>query len=238
MREVKIGEIKITAYYAAFIPSKKIAIVADLHIGYEGVLQREGVMVPKYQKEVLIERLGKIIEIYKPAKLIINGDFKHEFGKNLRQEWREANEILNYLAGETDILLIRGNHDNFLKTIASKLSVPVVEEYETEGIKIVHGHKKVERGNKTLIIAHEHPSLALRDAIGASVKIPCFMASKEIIVLPALSPLATGTDVVSDTSSYLSPILKEENVDDFEIYVISHDELLHFSKIGELKRVM
>ncbi|KAA0001327.1 MAG: hypothetical protein FE048_05655 [Thermoplasmata archaeon] len=64
------------------------------------------------------------------------------------------------------------------------------------------------------------------------------MASKEIIVLPALSPLATGTDVVSDASSYLSPILKEENVDDFEIYAISHDELLHFSKIGELKRVM
>ena len=237
MREIKVGQIKITSLFAAYIPKEEIAIVADLHIGYEGVLQREGVTIPKYQKEVLLERLGKILKDYRPKKLIINGDFKHEFGRNLRQEWREATEILEYLAGETEVLLIRGNHDNFLRTIASKLHIPIVDKYEMRDMIVLHGHKETST-NKKIIMAHEHPSLALRDKVGAIVKLPCYMISKKIIVLPALSPLATGTDVISDASSYLSPILQTANIDDFEIYAISHDELLHFSKIGALKEVI
>lgn len=233
MHEVKIGDIKITSDYAVII--KDIAIVADLHIGYEGVLRREGAMIPSYQKEILKRRLGKIIEKYKPRLLIVNGDFKHEFGKNLRQEWNEAGEILNFLAEKTKVILIRGNHDNFLKTIASKHNVPVVEEFEINGIKVVHGHKEA-KGNK-IIMAHEHPSLHLRDKVGALVKLPCFMVSKKIIVMPALSPIATGIDVSSATSDeYLSPILQNENVDEFEIYAIS-DELLYFSKIENLRKI-
>jgi len=235
MHEINVKGIKITALFAAYFPQEKIAVVADLHIGYEGVMQREGVMIPKYQKDVLLERLGRIIDAYKPEKMIINGDFKHEFGKNLRQEWREASEILDYLAEETEILLVRGNHDNFLRTIASKFNVPVVNEYEIGGIKIAHGHKKVE-WNNLLLMAHEHPSIMLRDSVGATAKLPCFIVGEEIIVLPALSPLATGTDITSD--DYLSPILKERNLDSFEVYAISHNELLHFSKIGELKKVI
>ncbi len=235
MREIKINGIKLSALFTAYIIKERVAVVADLHIGYEGVMQREGVMIPKYQKDVLLERLGRIIETYKPEKMIIDGDFKHEFGKNLRQEWRETSEILQYLAGKTDIILIRGNHDNFLRTIASKFNVPVVNEYEAGNIKIVHGHKET-RWNGMLIMAHEHPSIMLRDSVGAVVKLPCFIVGEKLIVLPALSPLATGTDVLSD--DYLSPILKEKDTDDFEVYAISHDELLHFSKIGNLKKIM
>lgn len=234
MYEVNIYGIKITSYYAALIG--KAAIVADLHIGYEGVLQREGAMIPKYQKEILKKRLKDIIERYNPKLLIINGDFKHEFGKNLRQEWREATEILQFLNEMVEVLLIRGNHDNFLLTIASRLKIPVLNEYEINGIKIVHGHKEIEA--KRILMAHEHPSLHLRDKIGALVKLPCFLVSKKLVVLPALSPLATGTDVSSASNEdYLSPILQKENVDDFEVYAIS-DELLYFSKIGKLKRVI
>ncbi len=236
MHEIDINGIKITKDFAVFIPNKKIAIVADLHIGYEGVLRREGAMIPSYQKEILIERLERIISRYKPKLLIVNGDFKHEFGKNLRQEWNEAGEILNFLSKKTKVLLIRGNHDNFLKTIASKYNVPVLEEFEINGIKIVHGHKEAK--GKRIIMGHEHPSLHLRDKVGALVKLPCFMVSKKIIVIPALSPLATGTDISSATNEdYLSPILQKENIDEFEIYALA-DEILYFSKVGNLKKVI
>ena len=95
MHEIRKGELLLTDLYAVIIDD--IAIVADLHIGYEGVLRREGTMIPKYQKEILKKRLDNIIEKYQPSLLIINGDFKHEFGKNLWQEWNEVTEILDFL---------------------------------------------------------------------------------------------------------------------------------------------
>ncbi|HEC77064.1 MAG TPA: metallophosphoesterase [Thermoplasmatales archaeon] len=237
MHEIDIDGIKINSFHSVYIPKNKIAVVADLHIGYEGMLQREGVMIPKYQKKILKERLKKIIDFYEPSKLIINGDLKHEFGKNLRQEWREVTEILNFIKEKTDVLLIRGNHDNYLKTIASKMGIDFVEEFEMENIKISHGHKNVDFEGKKLIMAHEHPSLVIRDKVGAFIKLPCFMVSEKIVVMPALSPLASGTDISSDVSC-LSPILKKENLDDFRIYAINENELLYFSNIRKLKKVI
>ena len=236
MHELNLDGVIISNLYTAYLPKRKIAIISDLHIGYEGVLQREGVMIPKYQKNIIIKRIEKIIEKFDPELLIINGDFKHEFGKNLRQEWNEAKEILKYVKSKTNVLLIRGNHDNFLKTIASKLDVRILESYEIDGIKIFHGHKDL--NGKKKIIGHEHPSISLRDRVGAIIKLPCFMISKSTIVLPALSPLATGTDITSASKEeYLSPVLKKENINEFEIYAIS-DELLYFSTIGKLKKII
>ncbi|MEM2508981.1 MAG: metallophosphoesterase, partial [Candidatus Thermoplasmatota archaeon] len=102
-------------------------------------------------------------------------------------------------------------------------------------IKFVHGHKEA-RGEK-IVIGHEHPSLCLRDKVGVLAKLPCFLVSKEIIVLPAMSPLAGGTDVSSAINEeYLSPILKNYDVDRMEVYAIS-DELMHFSSIGKIKKI-
>ncbi|MCD6171909.1 MAG: metallophosphoesterase [Thermoplasmata archaeon] len=235
MHEVNLNGIIISDLYAAYLPKHDIAVISDLHIGYEGVLQSQGVMMPKYQKKILIKRIEKIIEKFNPNLLIINGDFKHEFGKNLRQEWNETKEILKFIAERTNAILIRGNHDNFLKTIASKMNVKLLDFYEIGDIKIFHGHKDME--GKRKIIGHEHPSIGLRDKIGAIIKLPCFMVNKNIVVLPALSPLATGVDVSSaDRNDYLSPVLRKENIDEFEIYAIA-DELLYFSTIKKLKSI-
>ncbi|MCD6473384.1 MAG: metallophosphoesterase [Thermoplasmata archaeon] len=235
MHEIEKDGIVISDTYAAYLPEHGIAIVSDLHIGYEGVLQREGVMIPKYQKKILKERIEKIIEKFEPELLVINGDFKHEFGKNLRQEWNEAMELLEFIKNKTNVLLVRGNHDNFLKTIASKASVRVVEHYRAGDITIFHGHKDME--GKKKIIGHEHPSISLRDAVGAMVKLPCFLISDSITVLPALSPLASGTDVsTADKEEYLSPVLKKEDIEDLEIYAIA-DSLLFFSTVGKIKRL-
>ncbi|MCD6474591.1 MAG: metallophosphoesterase [Thermoplasmata archaeon] len=235
MHEIEKDGIVISDTYAAYLPEHGIAVVSDLHIGYEGVLQREGVMIPKYQKKILMERLEKIIEKFEPELLIINGDFKHEFGKNLRQEWNEAMELLEFIKNKTNVLLVRGNHDNFLKTIASKADVRVVEHYKVGDITIFHGHKDMK--GKKKIIGHEHPSISLRDAVGAMVKLPCFLISDSITVLPALSPLASGTDVsTADKEEYLSPVLKKEDIENLEIYAIA-DGLLFFSTVGKIRRL-
>lgn len=236
MNEIEVIDgVYITNNYCIYLENGTI-IIADLHLGYEGVLQMEGVAIPKYQKEVMLSRLKKIIEKYKPEKIIVNGDFKHNFSKNLKQEWREVKEFLFFISSKTKVLLIKGNHDNFLKTIANYCNVPIKLEENEMGITITHGHLDKKNSN-FLIIAHEHPSIHLRDEVGAVIKLPCFLTSQDIIVLPAFSPLATGTDIMIERDDYLSPILQKANLKNFKVYGISELGLLDFSTLGKLRNL-
>jgi metallophosphoesterase superfamily enzyme len=100
-------------------------------------------------------------------------------------------------------------------------------------MRITHGHKEVE-WDGTLIIGHEHPSLQLRDEIGASIKRPCFLISDGVIVLPAFSPLATGTNAAS--MHFISPPLKDL---DERTRVIAIDEelgLVDFQTLADIRR--
>lgn len=237
MREVRIDELLITSLYAVILEDSNEAIIADLHIGYESAMRLEGVTIPTYQKNVIKERIEKIVEVYEPYRIIVNGDFKHEFGRNLKQEWNEVMELLEFMKERSNVILIRGNHDNFLKTIASKMGVDVLPYYKKGKINVFHGH--FDMPSDFYIIAHEHPSITIRDKIGAVAKLPCFLVGEDIIVMPAISPLAAGNDVISTMpDEYLTPVLRRKDVDSMEVYAINENQLLYFSKLGELKKVI
>lgn len=220
--------------HALYLKESETVVIADLHLGYEGALHEEGVSIPRFQKGIMMDRMERIVERYEPKRLIINGDFKHEFSKNLSQEWDDANDVLNYLTGEVDVELIRGNHDNYLLTILAKKDLGMLETTESQGMTIAHGHKDI-IWEGTLIIGHEHPSLLLRDEIGASIKRPCFLISGRTIVLPAFSPLATGTNVAS--MHFISPPLA--CLDAHKTRVIAIDEelgLMDFQTLADLQQ--
>ena len=75
----------------------KTLVIADLHIGYEEALNKQGVLVPRRQFELTVERLKKLLEKTKPTRIIVLGDLKHEFGTISRQEWRESLRVLDML---------------------------------------------------------------------------------------------------------------------------------------------
>ncbi len=219
-----------------WMPEQDAVIIADLHLGYEAVLRMDGVAMPRYQDRVISERLEHILDRYDPCCIVINGDFKHNFSRNLRQEWREVNAMLSFLADEHDVHLVRGNHDNFLKTIAVRHDVSMTWRYDMGDVTVTHGHRDdVPRGDRTLL-AHEHPFIKLRDEVGATLSMPCYLYTDDVAVMPAFSPIVSGTDV-SDAmpGDYLSPLLHSVDVDAFNVLAISDLGLLDFATIGDLK---
>src|SRR3990167_5883444 len=107
--------------------AERVLIINDLHIGYEEVLHRKGVLVPRFQLEQITSKLKSIIQKTTPAKIVINGDLKHEFGKVLSQEWREVLHFLDFvLANIPEVIIIKGNHDPVIKLIADKKGIVVV----------------------------------------------------------------------------------------------------------------
>ncbi|ASJ04200.1 metallophosphoesterase [Thermococcus barossii] len=209
----------------------KAVIIADLHLGYEVSMAREGFYLPRVFGEV-VRRLKLLLKRERPKTLVIDGDLKHSFVP----EWREKRELRAFVEEVAplvdELILVRGNHD--VGTLwLRELGVEVVDELELAGWKLVHGHKLVE--GERFIIGHEHPSIRLRDEVGALLKVPVFLMGEELIVLPAFSPWAYGNDVLREI---VSPFLRVHEISDARVLVPLEDELLDFGKLADLNRAL
>jgi hypothetical protein len=210
----------IDGHRAIFIESIRAVVISDLQLGEELYLAEEmGVFVPQTQFNEVEADLLAILNVTRARRVIVNGDLKHEFGEASRQEWREVRELIAFLRERVDeIILVRGNHDNYLLTIAGSIGIQVYDPYYfTGGIAFTHGHKRIEypRGMNALVIGHEQPAIILKRGFDR-VKIPCLLYGKTksgegFVCLPAFSPLAEGTAVnASKKDELLSPILRED----------------------------
>jgi len=217
--EINIDGIAFTKYGMLYIEEFELGVIADLHLGYEDVMATKGLFLPKIQKELILRRLDDIYTHYAPSNLLINGDFKHEFSKNMPQEWKEIEEVLDYITSMSKVIVVRGNHDNFLKSILKRRGLNLHDNYKIGDFYFVHGHKDFDIKGIT-VIGHEHPSVTLRDEIFATLKIPCFLYTPDLIVLPAMSIYAAGTDITR--TDYISPILIK-NRRDFEVFAVDLD---------------
>ena len=217
-------------------------MIADVHIGYEEVLNKKGILVPRIQFEEMAKRLGKIFGRLKNRKIeriIINGDLKHEFGTISEQEWRNTLKFLDLLAKRcNEIILVKGNHDTILGPIARKRNVKVADDMLVGNILVAHGDKipKKEIIGKvsTIIIGHEHPAISLKK--GPRIETyKCFLKGKykgkNLIVQPSFNTLVQGTDILED--KILSPFLNQ-NLDNFEVFVVE-DKVYNFGILKNLR---
>lgn len=222
---------------AARLVHENVLVVADMHLGVEAALEYEGVSLPRVQMAKISEYMSRLMESVSPSKVVVAGDLKHNFSRNLTQEWHAVDHFVKSLSGKASIEVVKGNHDNYLGMILREHSIPLRREVTVSGVRILHGHIG-QPGPKPMIMGHIHPSLRLRDSAGAYVKNPCFLynAEKRILVLPALSVVAYGVDVVGQPSSDLmSPLLPEDGLSNFLPIVFSGDKPLIFPKIGQLR---
>ncbi len=227
----------ITNERCVIMKRRKVAIISDLHIGFESVMEASGVHLPHIQMDTMKASLQRIIERYQPERFFILGDLKHEFSKNLTQEWSEVQKLLGILHERGEVVVIKGNHDNYLATIASKMGIELVDHYQLDGITFSHGHLPIEA--RPLVIGHEHPSIRLFDSVGACVKMPCYVHLQEerILIVPAFSPLTSGTDFTGATaSSVMSPVLHGSDLSQARAYGISEIGLLNLGELGRLGR--
>lgn len=227
-------------------------IVTDFHIGYEEALNKQGVMVPRFQFSETMKRLESIfkrLKNHRIDRIIVNGDLKHEFGTISDQEWRHTLKLLDYFGKHcNEIILIKGNHDTILGPIAKKRNVRVLDSYiisqstiKKNSIKnkilVTHGDsipdKKLLKNVKTIIIGHEHPAVSIKDGPRTEL-FKAFLVGKwkkcDLIAQPSFNLVVEGTDVLKER--ILSPFLKG-NLKNFNAIVVA-DKLYGFGKLREL----
>ena len=237
MREITLDNLTLTSLGALIIEGKeRTAVISDLHIGFEGVARREGAAFPSVQKEYLLRKLELMFERYGPERVIINGDMKHEFSRNLRDEWEEVSFFMEWLKKRAELVLVRGNHDNYLATIAGKHGLELRDSVEVGDMLITHGHLPLET-DKRVVIGHEHPTVRIRGAVGPLARIPCFLSSPSLIILPAISRFSLGGDILNTTARrrYLSPLVTEDRLKEGEVFAISNDEITPLGPLSLLR---
>jgi len=222
--EVSDGVEIVSELPVLYIRRRRTLVIADTHIGFEEDMADKGFYIPRFQLRRTLDILEKALNLVEVNTVVVAGDFKHIFDRLGRIERKELAEVLMFLLPKVnEVVVVRGNHDNYLVIMQRKYSFKLVNELQLDNILIVHGHKELteeqKRNNswKTLIIAHEHPSIALRDSIGTVGKFPCFLVGRlrdgrEIITLPAVGIYQTGSKVTLSRETYLSPILRNEVV--------------------------
>lgn len=233
-------------------------VIADVHIGYEEALNKQGILVPRLQFEEMVKRLNNIFEMLKGRRIeriVVNGDLKHEFGTISEQEWRNTLKFLDLLAGHcNEVIIVKGNHDTILGPIAKKRNIRVLDYYvvgpiaeksnnekkptKPNKILVIHGDKLPDKGllkkSSTMMIGHEHPAVSLKE--GARVEqFKCFLKGrykgKSLIVQPSFNTLVEGTDLLRD--EILSPFLQQD-IGNFDVFIVE-DSVYWFGKLKRLK---
>lgn len=223
-----------------YLHKQHTLIIADTHIGFEEALNKQGLLIPRLQFKDIMVHLENIFLKIKPKTIVINGDIKHEFGNISEQEWRDTLKLIDYLASNCrELVLVKGNHDTILGPIANKRNIKIVDFLVLGDYLIVHGDKEIKKEQlkniKTIILAHEHPAISLKEEARVEL-FKCFLIGKykgkNLIVMPSFNFVTEGTDVLKQ--ELLSPILKEVNLDNFHVYIVS-DKVYGFGNIANLR---
>ena len=225
---------------ALYLIKEKTLIISDVHIGIEESLNKQGILIPRFQFQDFLNKLKLIFKKVEVKRIIFNGDLKHEFGEISRQEWNNILKLFDFLQ-DKEIIIIKGNHDPILKPIAEKRNLKLVESYNTKHITILHGNKILDNLNKIIIIGHEHPAISLKKGIRTE-KYSCFLKgkynNKELIVMPSFNLLTYGSNILKQ--KLLSPFLK--SIEDFEVFILEPakglnnlSKILYFGRVKDIR---
>lgn len=251
-KKIDKNNVKIRYLEDSLLIDNKILVISDLHLGYEEGLRGIG-LVPRYQYKETIEKLERIFSLLnkekiKIEKILILGDLKHEFSENSASEWRETLQLLDFLYIKCkDIVIVRGNHDNYLVNILKKRGEIKLGDYYLYGqICFTHGDKIIKGvfdKSNVLVLGHLHPAITLSDEYKKE-KYKCFLhgswKGKEVYIIPSFIPLSLGYDLnnILFESGFTNKffMINDKELKKFKVVVYNNkeDKVHEFGRLGRL----
>ncbi|MFQ3594117.1 MAG: metallophosphoesterase [Gemmataceae bacterium] len=196
----------LTPQRVAVDAQRAIAVVADLHLGYDRIRQRGGEAIPVPSIADELAPLARVVRSHAVREIVVAGDLFEE-GRCARAEMEEA-----LLAWGTEHgirwRVVPGNHDRGLAD--SRLEV--VARVCIGDWQIVHGDSPATIDGK-IVQGHEHPWLRWRPGVEG----PCYLLSDTHLILPAYSVNAAGGNVLGCLRwrAYRAAVIAGDSVLDF-----------------------
>ena len=211
-----------------------VLVIGDLQLGYEKALEDEGMYLPRMNTGSIRESLNRLIEKYEPKEIVLLGDIKHDFRRAKYEGKEEVRTIIRLIRDAAKVVIVKGNHDNYVQNIVADMGIPVVDYVDIGGYRLEHGH--IDSGVRPVIIGHEHPSVKIVGALSGGIKMQCFMYAREdgVIVIPPFSFLSSGTDFAMSADDFMSDACKGANMEMAELYGITELGLIELGVLSEV----
>jgi uncharacterized protein len=214
---------------ALWIPASRTVFIADIHLGYTWAMRRRRQLGPMTDGG-LREKLISVVTELSPVAIVLLGDIVHA-PKPGEAERRIVENTLRDLAALTHIFAVRGNHDRAFARDFENLGMEIADRWEDEHIVAIHGDQPFERDARHVLMGHIHPAVCVVDHAGASQRVPVFLASEHVTVLPAFSPFAAGVNVRDGLPPPLDAMIHE---DDISVFASSGKRVI---RVGPLRRL-
>lgn len=229
----------------AYIRSLNSLVIADLHLGYEGLMAKRGTLIPKVNLKKMLETIESALAATHADRIIVNGDIKNEFSKVDVEEFNELYDFITFAkVRNVKLTLIKGNHDNFVDRYKEPFALEIHLEHSHIGdYFFFHGEvapKEVPKC-KMMIMGHEHPTISIYNSAGRRDRIRCFLYGKygkvPLLVLPAIGYFSTGNDVNFDSSTMLSPVFEKAKIGSMRALACGFGSTLDFGEISKLRKI-
>ena len=162
-------------------------VVADLHLGKATAFQARGLAIPEGDSQADLDRVSTLVKWHQATRLIVNGDLFHSPAGLTDEIQRLLETWLNDL--QIPVQLILGNHERKLPFIPHGLNP--AESTERAGFHIVHDPKDAP-DDRPAITAHWHPLVKIADGKRTSLRLPCFLLRRQMLILPSFGTFTGG----------------------------------------------
>ena len=164
---------------------ERVMLAADLHLGMEYELSRQGISIP-YQWNRILDELMVLLEEHRPDRLVLLGDVKHGVPATSFSERREIPIFFKALLEAVPFIdITRGNHDaNIQKYLPEEVHLHTSKGVMFgDGFKVAafHGHAWPNPAVMTadaIIMAHNHPTVMLNTPLGVKITRPAWVRGK------------------------------------------------------------
>jgi len=169
--------------------SRRIGIVADIHIGVEYEYADKGIKII-FQYKKITESLAKDVIENGIDELVLLGDVKHSVVGFRHYEAKMVHYMLSLLKNRARVSIVPGNHDGGIEEALPEeieLVSPrgrIVVDSKGNPLSLIHGHAWPSPklfSSEVIIVAHSHPTIELRDPTGYRVVEPVWIKARVLI---------------------------------------------------------
>lgn len=162
-------------------PDERVAVVADVHLGYEWSRGDGGDVIPPHSLAETVARLASLLGRAPISRLIVAGDLV-ESPQPCRRTAADLRRLRDWLGGRgVGLEPVLGNHD-------PQRPPRPPESIEVAGWTIAHGHRPIDAPRT--ISGHDHPIFRVGRTTAR-----CLLVAPSAIVVPAFSENAAGLNV-------------------------------------------
>ncbi len=180
------------------VDGERWILVADLHLGFELELAREGVYIPDRTEHLA----RKLLSLGPAEGLVIAGDLKHSIG--LSSGFRVRKFMEEVSGAFTKRVLTVGNHDGgIVSVVGGSCDVKGPRGFPLGEVWVFHGHALPPSESSEYefgVMGHVHPAIPIRGLgkvpVWLIAETTCDFLPRTLIVVPAFNDMLGYGDLL------------------------------------------